>query len=467
MDLLKEMKAVKSGGGGQEELPDEVEGACGEEEIVEKFREVYSTLYNSSGSQDGMDQLREQLNNLICQQSIGEVAKLTGQAVKEAAGLLKPKKTDISGGFTSDALLNAPDILFDHLASIFRDWAVHGTVTATLLACAFLPLLKSSLKDPADTGSYRAIAGSNLILKLFEKTVLLIWGDLLSSDSLQFGFKKGTSTTQCSWLVQEVVGHYLREGSHPLVVVLDCSKAFDLCKFDKLFTAILDKGMPPIIVRVLMYIYEEQFAWVRWGNARSSRFSISNGTRQGSIASPDLWSVYLDPLLKKLRRLGVGCHVGNKFLGVMAYADDLILLAPNRAAAAQMLAVCESWAKENNVLFSTDDDPKKSKSKVIFMCGLKTHAAKPVPLTLCGKALPFVPTATHLGHELHESGTMEYDARVKKAQFISNSLEVREMFSFASPAEVLRTLKVYTCSLYGSNLWELGGDMANQVFNAW
>ena len=148
LNLLKEMKAVKSGGGGQEELPDEVEGACGEEEIVEKFREVYSTLYNSSGSQDGMDQLREQLNNLIGPQSIGEVAKLTGQAVKEAAGLLKPKKTDISGGFTSDALLNAPDILFDHLASIFRDWVVHGAVTATLLACAFLPLLKSYLKDP-------------------------------------------------------------------------------------------------------------------------------------------------------------------------------------------------------------------------------------------------------------------------------------------------------------------------------
>ena len=62
---------------------------------------------------------------------------------------------------------------------------------------------------------------------------------------------------------------------------------------------------------------------------------------------------------------------------------------------------------------------------------------------------------------------MEYDTRVKKAQFISNSLEVREMFSFASPAEVLRTLKIYTCSLYGSNLWELGGDMANQVYNAW
>ena len=295
----------------------------------------------------------------------------------------------------------------------------------------------------------------------------MLWGDILSSDSLQFGFKSGTSTTQCSWLVQEVVGHYLPEGSNLLVVVLDCSKAFDLCKFDKLFTAVLEKGMPPIVVRVMMFMYEEQYAWVRWGEARSTTFPIINGTRQGSIASPDLWSVYLDPLIKDLRALGVGCHVGELFMGVMAYADDLVLLAPNRAAAEQMLALCESWAAENNVQFSTDTDPKKSKSKVIFMCGQKTNLAKPAHLSLCGSSLPWVPNATHLGHELHETGDMEYDARVKRGQFITNSLEVREVFSFASPMEVLSALKVYTCSFYGSNLWELGGRMANQVYNSW
>ena len=206
---------------------------------------------------------------------------------------------------------------------------------------------------------------------------------------------------------------------------------------------------------------------MRWGDTRSDRFPISNGTRQGSIASPSLWSVYLDPLLKALRSAGVGCHVGGVFLGVMAYADDLILLAPNRAAAAQMLGICEEWAKDSNVLFSTDLNPKKSKSKVIFMCGMQKQLCKPAPLTLGGRNLPYVETATHLGHELHESGTMDYDTRVKKAQFISNSLETRELFNFASPAEVLRALKVYNCSFYGSNLWELGGNMANQVYNAW
>ena len=209
--------------------------------------------------------LREHVQGLIGPESVAQVSKVTGQAVKKAAVLLKPQKSDISGGFTSDALLNSPDILFDRLAAVFRDWIMHGTVTPSLLACAFLPLIKSSLKDPADTGSYRAIAGSSLILKLFEKTILLIWGELLSSDTLQFGFKKGASTTQCSWLVQEVVGHYLKEGSHPLAVVLDCSKAFDLCKFDKLFGLLLEKNIPPIIVRILMHSYEEQYAWVRCG----------------------------------------------------------------------------------------------------------------------------------------------------------------------------------------------------------
>ena len=442
-------------------------GANGEEEIVEKFRDVYSTLYNSSGSQHDMAKLREHVQSLVGPQSMDEVSRLTGEAVKRAATLLKPRKSDISGGFTSDALLNAPDILFHQLASVYRDWIVHGTVTPTLLACAFLPLLKSSLKDPADPGSYRAIAGSSLILKLFEKTVLLLWGDLLSSDSLQFGFKRGTSTTQCTWLLQEVVGQYLQEGSYPLVVVLDCSKAFDLCKFDKLFTSVLEKGMPPIIVRVLMYMYEEQYAWVRWGDARSATFSIVNGTRQGSIASPDLWSVYMDPLIKQLRELGVGCHVGGIFMGVLAYADDLVLLAPNRAAAQQMLALCEAWAKENNVFFSTDEDPKKSKSKAVFICGQRDQLAKPAPLVLCGKLLPWVSTATHLGHELHQSGNMDYDTRIKRAQYITKSLDTREMFSFASPIEVLKTLKVYTGSFYGSNLWELGGQMASQVYSAW
>ena len=125
--------------------------------------------------------------------------------MKQAACKIKPNKGDVSESYTSDAILNAPDVLFELLAGVFRSWLVHGTVTLSLLACAFLPLLKNSLKNPADVKSYRAIAGSSLILKLFDQVVLLLWGDLLQSDPLQFGYKAGYSTTQCSWFVMETL----------------------------------------------------------------------------------------------------------------------------------------------------------------------------------------------------------------------------------------------------------------------
>ena len=62
---------------------------------------------------------------------------------------------------------------------------------------------------------------------------------------------------------------------------------------------------------------------------------------------------------------------------------------------------------------------------------------------------------------------MDYDIRVKRAEFISKSTEIRETFYFASPVEVLRAVKVFAGDFYGANLWQLSGSMADQVFHAW
>ena len=75
--------------------------------------------------------------------------------------------------------------------------------------------------------------------------------------------------------------------------------------------------------------------------------------------------------------------------------------------------------------------------------------------------------AAHLGHELHESGQMEYDANLKRAIFISNSVDVRESFGFASPVEVISAMKVYCSSFYGCMLWDFKGEGATKVFNSW
>ena len=154
-------------------------------------------------------------------------------------------------------------------------------------------------------------------------------------------------------------------------------------------------------------------------------------------------------------------------MGVVVYADDVLLTAPTRRAMQLMLNKCQSYAVENNIMFSTDPNPSKSKTKCLLICGTKINLVKPAPLTLCGRDLPWVSTATHLGHELHETGDMEHDALVKRALFIDQSVRLRESFSFTSPVEILGAMKVYCCSYYGSMLWDLGGDAANKVYNAW
>ena len=103
-----------------------------------------------------------------------------------------------------------------------------------------------------------------------------------------------------------------------ITTLLDCSR------FSTLFQKLLDRDLPAIVIRLLAYVYEEQAGCVRWDGIRSSEFSITNGTRQGSVLSPTLFSVYLDDLLKELRHLGLGCHVG----GVWVDAEDLMLLSP-------------------------------------------------------------------------------------------------------------------------------------------
>ena len=192
-DLFKEMKKAQ-GGRHKPGLPENVGGANGEEEICEKFCSVYSELYNSTGTEDKMNVIKERISAKIGDGASVEVNKISGGVVKTAAVTMKKNKGDVSGSYTSDAIRNAPDIFFDYLASVFRSWLFHGTVTRSLLACAFMPLLKNTLKDPAETKSYRAIAGSYLCLKLFDRVVLILWGHLLSSGSLQMGYKKQSST---------------------------------------------------------------------------------------------------------------------------------------------------------------------------------------------------------------------------------------------------------------------------------
>ena len=133
-----------------------------------------------------------------------------------------------------------------------------------------------------------------------------------------------------------------------------------------------------------------------------SSFKITNGTRQGSVLSQILFSVYLDDLPKDLRKLGLGCHIEGLWFGALGYADYLILLVQNRDVLQRMLQIYEVYAVDHNLVFSIDPVPAKSKTKCVLFCGKASRVRYPHTLQLDGKDLPWVETADHLGHTLHQ-----------------------------------------------------------------
>ena len=86
-----------------------------------------------------------------------------------------------------------------------------------------------------------------------------------------------------------------------------------------------------------------------------------------------------------------------------------------------------------------------------YIVGSKKNLSKPAPLMLCGRELPYVKQADHLGNMLTEQGDMEQDAVIKRAKFIQSPVEIRETFKFAAREEIIRCLKVYSNSFFGSS----------------
>ena len=66
---------------------------------------------------------------------------------------------------------------------------------------------------------------------------------------------------------------------------------------------------------------------------------MTNTTRQGSVLSPTIWAIYVEELISKLRKQGIGYTMSGFFVGVVVFADDVALISPNRTAMQQCTEV--------------------------------------------------------------------------------------------------------------------------------
>lgn len=210
-DLFAESRRFK---GRNSNLPKSVDDAKSDVDISSMFRDKYDSLYNSVPfNQADMDKIKEDIDSSLktapkCDYSI------TVHDVIKSVSHLKSGKSDGYEGLCSDNLIHAPHSLFVILTLIFNAMIVHGVSPDSMILGTMIPIPKNRKQSLMDSNNYRAITLSSIIGKVFDWVVLLKESDNLCSSDLQFGFKKGVSTTQCSFLMLETISHYNYNGSN-------------------------------------------------------------------------------------------------------------------------------------------------------------------------------------------------------------------------------------------------------------
>ena len=131
----------------------------------------------------------------------------------------------------------------------------------------------------------------------------------------------------------EIIDYYNFNKSDVGVLLLDASKAFDC----KLFNELLKRNISPVLLRLLLYMYTTQSLRVKWSDTTLPQFTVMNGVKQGGVLSLILFAIYTDGLLKRLEDTRVVCHMGCRFTGALAYADDITLLVQCKSALSIMI----------------------------------------------------------------------------------------------------------------------------------
>ena len=97
-------------------------------------------------------------------------------------------------------------------------------------------------------------------------------------------------------------------------------------------------------MKVIQSIYEQGRYQVNYNGNLSYTFSASQGVFQGSILSPHLYNDYTENLLKDIEQAApVGTTVHGYYSGIVAYADDIILMSPTIGGLQELLDRCMKY----------------------------------------------------------------------------------------------------------------------------
>ena len=453
-DMWKEVK--KSG---SIKKPSNIDKICDDPSIVQLFADKNRDLYNSVPSDaDVMSELVGKVESGIGHEQFTN-HKFDVKSVRKSIVNIQSGKSDGDVGLTSDHVKLAPPVFSVYLTLLFNAMLCHGYVPEQMLKGTITHIPKDPSGKLSDSTNYRGICLCICLTKIFEDVFIALYGEKLDTCGLQFAYKKKLSTNTATLTLKELLNYYKLRSTTVYGCSLDASKAFDRIRHDKLYDVLLHRGIPPIILRLIMDLYSRQSSRCRYFSSVSEFYSVCNGVRQGGVASPILFIVYMDVLYSRLIKAGIGLHIGSMFYGIVGYADDMLLLAASLGGLQKMLKLCEDFGHEFDLKYNP------TKSKLIVFNPDKG------PIDICdvflnGLPIPRVTWLEYLGNIIRDNLSDCDDVKCKVEDLNARTNSLVHTFGCADRLVKCKLFASKCAHAYGSETWDMTNSVCNMYWKA-
>ena len=404
-----------------------------------KYRKILDKLNNemSDADQVFVDLSKTRLGDLI--------NHFTGKDIHNA--IIKLKYSLGCDSIHSNHLKLCPESFEKLIAVLFSSFLLHGFVALDLLRGIINPTIKDRYGDLCDSDNYRPVMASSVFLKLLEYCILDKIKDNININDRQHGFRENYSTFSAGFILKETVLNYINAKSNVYACFMDISKAFDTVSHSLLMKKLLQYGIPAVYVNVIKYWYSNQLVNVRFGSDFSDEWSICNGVRQGGVLSGLFFNIYIDSLLNRISSSKFGCRLGIIASNVIAYADDIVLLAPTPSSLQMLIDVAYIEACQLKLSFN------HFKSKCLIFKHSRDGNAIKRTFVIGNAPIEVVTSFKYLGYMLNDRLTNVDDVTRSRDRFYKEFNCILRKFSFTDIRVKLFLFKTYCIQLYGCDLW--------------
>ena len=418
--------------------PQIADGGTDNKCISDMFAEHFSKICTPN-SIDMHRKMKTDYNALLSTysgDSIQNINRFNVELVDNIIQKLTIGKASGIDGISVESIKYCHPILVVILTKLFNIMLLCGYVPNDFGRGVMIPIPKSEHKGKmVNINEFRGITLSPVLSKIFEHCLLIRFKKYLFSSSRQFGFKKSIGCNHAIYLVRQTVDYFVSNDSTVNLCALDISKAFDRVNVYGLLVKLMSRNIPIQFIKILHCWYTKIFICVRWNGILSNLVKLNAGVRQGGVLSPALFAIYINDIIVKLEKSGLGCLVRKLCMNVFMYADDILLLSLSISDMNKMVQLCHNQFKLLDLCINF------SKSKSVRIG--PRHGVKCANIIMGNDHIPWTNEIKYLGVHIKNGKLFNCNLDEGRTSFYRSFNCIFSKIGSESPAVILSLLSAY------------------------